>query len=52
MGFDRPMSKVIKIPVSNNQAWMPFGNAVVVPLVQAIAKAMKPHTEGNYNAQN
>jgi len=50
MGFDRPDAEPIKIPVSNAQAWMQFGNAVVVPVIEAIAKAMKPHIEGTYSA--
>lgn len=31
------------IPVSNTQAYRQFGNSVVVPLIQEIAKIMKPH---------
>ena len=31
------------IPVSNAQAYRQFGNSVVVPVVNAIAKAMRPH---------
>ena len=36
MGF----SEKFKIPVSDNQAYRQFGNAVVVPVVKEIAKAM------------
>ncbi|MDA7524928.1 DNA (cytosine-5-)-methyltransferase [Verrucomicrobia bacterium] len=43
MGFDRPKSKPLKIPVSNNQAWRQFGNAVCVPVIEAIANSMRPH---------
>lgn len=32
-----------KIPVSDTQAYKQFGNSVVVPVVQAIATAMRPH---------
>ena len=31
-----------KIPVSDTQAYRQFGNAVVVPVVEAIAKYMEP----------
>lgn len=32
-----------QIPVSDTQAYRQFGNSVVVPVVQAVAKHMKPH---------
>jgi DNA (cytosine-5)-methyltransferase 1 len=32
-----------RIPVSDTQAYKQFGNSVVVPVVQTIASAMKPH---------
>lgn len=32
-----------KIPVSDMQAYMQFGNSVVVPLVRHVARQMKPH---------
>lgn len=34
-----------KIPVSNTQAYRQFGNSVVVPVIEAVAKIMKPHVE-------
>lgn len=40
MGFDSKDGKVFSIPVSDTQAYKQFGNAVCVPLVSAIAKAM------------
>ena len=44
MGFDQICNEVHKrdflIPVSDTQAYRQFGNAVAVPIVQAIAKAM------------
>ena len=43
MGFDRPGKTPFKIPVSDTQAYKQFGNAVVVPVVAAIAEYMKPH---------
>ena len=44
MGFDRG-DRRWKIPVSDTQAYRQFGNAVVVPVVEFIAEAMKPHIE-------
>jgi len=44
MGFetkDRPF----RIPVSDTQAYRQFGNAVVVPVVEFVARAMRPHIE-------
>lgn len=44
MGFetkDRPF----KIPVSDTQAYKQFGNAVVVPVVEFVAKAIEPHLQ-------
>jgi DNA (cytosine-5)-methyltransferase 1 len=32
-----------RIPVSDTQAYRQFGNSIVVPVVQAVAKAMYPH---------
>ena len=42
MGFDRPGRKLFQIPVSDTQAYKQFGNAVVVPVVEHIAKHMAP----------
>lgn len=44
MGFERGNRKW-HIPVSDTQAYRQFGNAVVVPVVEFIAQAMKPHLE-------
>ena len=41
MGFERG-NRTWEIPVSDTQAYRQFGNAVVVPVVEAIAEAMKP----------
>lgn len=43
MGFDTPNGSDFKIPVSDTQAYRQFGNAVVVPVVQDIAREMKNH---------
>jgi DNA (cytosine-5)-methyltransferase 1 len=42
MGFDR-QGRPWRIPVSDTQAYRQFGNAVVVPVVEFVAKAMQPH---------
>ena len=41
MGFDRD-DRRWQIPVSDTQAYRQFGNAVVVPVVEFVANAMKP----------
>jgi DNA (cytosine-5)-methyltransferase 1 len=42
MGFDAPGRPPFRIPVSDTQAYKQFGNAVVPPLVESIARAMAP----------
>lgn len=42
MGFDRLGMHPTQIPVSDTQAYKQFGNSVVVPVVEAVARAMKP----------
>jgi DNA (cytosine-5)-methyltransferase 1 len=42
MGFEEPGGHDFKIPVSDTQAYRQFGNAVVVPVVKAIAQHMAP----------
>jgi DNA (cytosine-5)-methyltransferase 1 len=44
MGFETK-DREFKIGVSDTQAYKQFGNAVVVPVVEFIAKAMKPYIE-------
>lgn len=41
MGFERE-GRGWDIPVSDTQAYRQFGNAVVVPVVEAIARYMEP----------
>lgn len=41
MGFDNKRRK-FKIPVSDTRAYKQFGNAVVVPVIETIAKGMAP----------
>ena len=43
MGFDEFGQSEFEIPVSDTQAYKQFGNAVAVPVVDAIARAMAPH---------
>ena len=43
MGFERHDGSPFKISVSDTQAYKQFGNAVVVPVVKAVANFMKPH---------
>lgn len=43
MGFDAPGASEFKIQVSDTQAYRQFGNAVVVPVVRAVAELMRPH---------
>lgn len=43
MGFDGPGRKLFQIPVSDTRAYQQFGNAVVVPVVESIARLMLPH---------
>lgn len=41
MGFDAPSRSDFKIPVSDMQAYKQFGNSVVIPVVEAVAKHME-----------
>ncbi len=45
MGFENA-KRQFRIPVSDTQAYRQFGNAVVVPVVEFVAKGMKPYIEG------
>jgi len=47
MGFDAPGRPLFEIPVSDTQAYRQFGNAVVVPLIEAVAKAMAPYVRSS-----
>lgn len=42
MGFDRPGGAEFVIPVSDTQAYRQFGNSVVVPVVTAVARHLRP----------
>jgi DNA (cytosine-5)-methyltransferase 1 len=43
MGFDRPGKPFILKDVSDTQLYRQFGNAVVVPVVEFVANAIKPY---------
>lgn len=45
MGFDRPGQSDFKIPVSDTQAYRQSGNAVLLPVVEAIASHILPHLQ-------
>ena len=45
MGFNEAQGDKFKIPVSDTQAYRQFGNAVVVPVVRAVADLMRPHIQ-------
>lgn len=42
MGYERG-NRIFNISVSDTQAYKQFGNGVVVPVVESVAEAMKPH---------
>ena len=46
MGFDRPCQSDFQIPVSDTQAYKQFGNAAVVPVVEAVVHHMAPYLIG------
>ena len=41
MGFDGPEESKFLIPVSDTRAYKQFGNSVVVPVFESVAKLMK-----------
>ena len=47
MGFDARGETPFGIPVSDTQAYRQFGNAVVIPVVRAVAEIMNPHISEN-----
>ncbi|MET0231060.1 MAG: DNA (cytosine-5-)-methyltransferase [Rhodanobacteraceae bacterium] len=50
MGFDatfrRAFGREFRIPVSDTQAYRQFGNSVVVPVIEELARIMVPHVVG------
>ena len=51
MGFRGRDGSIFEIPVSDTQAYRQFGNAVVMPVVRAVAEAMRPLIEDAVRAQ-
>lgn len=47
MGFDRAGEPAFRIEVSDTQAYRQFGNSIVVPVVEAVAKGMRRHLVGD-----
>lgn len=43
MGFDQAGRSAMKIPVSDTRVYKQFGNAVAVPVIEDIARRMKPY---------
>lgn len=43
MGYDKKNESKFIIPVSDTQAYKQFGNSVVVPVIEAVAKHMAPY---------
>ena len=41
MGFDGPGKSDFKIPVSDTRAYKQFGNSVVVPVFESVARIMR-----------
>jgi DNA (cytosine-5)-methyltransferase 1 len=52
MGYDRPGRPPFEIPVSDTQAYRQFGNGVVVPVIEAVARHMKPHILGEADVRS
>jgi len=42
MGFEAPGGKPFRIPVSDTQSYRQFGNSVVVPVFEAVARLLEP----------
>jgi DNA (cytosine-5)-methyltransferase 1 len=52
MGFDKPGQKQFTIPVSDTRAYKQFGNAVVVPVVEAVARHIAPWIGAGEGTEN
>lgn len=51
MGFERPDGKPFRIPVSDTQSYRQFGNSVVVPVFEAVARLLEPYITKAVSAQ-
>jgi DNA (cytosine-5)-methyltransferase 1 len=52
MGFDRPGREPMIIPVSDTRAYKQFGNSVVVPVIEELARHMKPYVKKVMSGEN
>ncbi|HBK2973804.1 TPA: DNA cytosine methyltransferase, partial [Escherichia coli] len=43
MGFEKVGGKPFRIPVSDTQSYRQFGNSVVVPVFEAVARLLEPY---------
>lgn len=43
MGFEKVGEKPFRIPVSDTQSYRQFGNSVIVPVFEAVAKLLEPY---------
>lgn len=43
MGFEKPDGRPFRIPVSDTQSYRQFGNSVVVPVFEAVARLLEPY---------
>lgn len=43
MGFEKPNDRPFRIPVSDTQSYRQFGNSVVVPVFEAVARLLEPY---------
>ncbi|ECF2366566.1 DNA cytosine methyltransferase [Salmonella enterica subsp. enterica serovar Mountpleasant] len=45
MGFEKPDGKPFRLPVSDTQSYRQFGNSVVVPVFEAVARLLEPYIQ-------
>ncbi|HAI8717339.1 DNA cytosine methyltransferase [Escherichia marmotae] len=51
MGFEKPGGRPFRIPVSDTQAYRQFGNSVIVPVFEAVARLLEPYIQKAVNAR-
>ncbi|MGK3486210.1 DNA cytosine methyltransferase [Klebsiella michiganensis] len=51
MGFEKPGESHFKIPVSDTQAYKQFGNSVVIPVFEAVARLLEPKIKKYINTK-
>ena len=49
MGFDLPNGSDFCLPVSDTQAYRQFGNSVAVPVIEFVARYLRPHLVNSLN---